>query len=296
MSRLNTGLKAHLESGITTVCRCWALTRRDGVTMGFTDHDCGLAFDGIEFKADTGLSALALQQSTGLSVDNTEALGALNDAAIREDDIEAGRFDGAEVRAWLVNWADVSQRQLQFRGSIGELRRAGGAFEAELRGLTDVLNVPLGRVYQKPCSAVLGDRACGFDTQAPGYFADVQVEEVEDRRVFRFAALNWFDAGWFRHGLLRMQSGAAIDLSGAIKRDVNDGGARVIELWHPLRAAIAPGDHLRLTAGCDKRMDTCRLKFQNLLNFQGFPDIPGDDWSITDPARAGTLNGGSRRG
>lgn len=296
MSGLNTGLKAHLESGITTVCRCWALTRRDGVTMGFTDHDCGLAFDEIDFKADTGLSALALQQSTGLSVDNTEALGALSDAAIREDDIEAGRFDGAEVRAWLVNWADVSQRQLQFRGSIGELRRAGGGFEAELRGLTDVLNVPLGRVYQKPCSAVLGDRACGFDPQTPGYFADLQVEQVEDRRVFRFAALNGFDAGWFRHGLLRMQGGAADGLSGVIKRDIRDGTARVIELWHPLRAAIAPGDHLRLTAGCDKRMDTCRLKFENLANFQGFPDIPGDDWSITDPARAGTLNGGSRRG
>ena len=296
MSGVNTGLKAHLESGITTVCRCWALTRRDGVTMGFTDHDCGLAFDGIEFKADTGLSALALQQSTGLSVDNTEALGALSDAAIREDDIEAGRFDGAEVRAWLVNWFDVSERQLQFRGSIGELRRAGGAFEAELRGLTDALNVPLGRVYQKPCSAVLGDRACGFDTATPGYFADLVVGEVSERRVFRFEALSGFEVNWFRHGLLRMQSGAAQGLSGAIKRDLSQDGARVIELWHPLRAEIAAGDRLWLIAGCDKRMDTCRLKFQNLLNFQGFPDIPGDDWSITDPARAGTRTGGSRRG
>ncbi|MGR3405211.1 MAG: DUF2163 domain-containing protein, partial [Roseovarius indicus] len=33
----------------------------------------------------------------------------------------------------------------------------------------------------------------------------------------------------------------------------------------------------------------------NFLNFQGFPDIPGDDWSYTDPSRAGRLDGGSRR-
>ncbi len=296
MSGLNEGLKAHLDTGITHVCRCWAVTRRDGVTLGFTDHDCGLAFEGIEFRADTGLSALALQQSTGLSVDNTEALGALSDAAIREEDIEAGRFDGAEVRAWLVNWADTGQRQLQFRGSIGELKRAGGAFEAELRGLTDVLNVPMGRVYQKPCSAVLGDGACGFDTGTAGYFADLAVDEVEERRVFRCAPLAAYAPGWFRHGVLRMQTGQAQGLSGAIKRDLVEDGARVIELWHPLRAAIEPGDSLRLIAGCDKRMETCRLKFHNLLNFQGFPDIPGDDWSITDPARAGTLRGGSRRG
>ncbi len=161
MSGLHEGLKAHLETGVTTTCRCWAVTRSDGVTLGFTDHDCGLAFEGIAFKADTGLSALALQQSTGLSVDNTEALGALSDAAIREADIEAGRYDGAEVRAWLVNWADVDQRQLQFRGSIGELRRAGGAFEAELRGLTDVLNRPVGRVYQKPCTRSWAMRPVG---------------------------------------------------------------------------------------------------------------------------------------
>ncbi len=45
---------------------------------------------GVTFRADTGLTALALAQSTGLSVDNTEALGALTDAAVREDEIEAG--------------------------------------------------------------------------------------------------------------------------------------------------------------------------------------------------------------
>ena len=56
------------------------------------------------------------------------------------------------------------------------------------------------------------------------------------------------------------------------------------------------GDGLRLIAGCDKRGETCRLKFNNYLNFQGFPDIPGDDWTISDPSRAGRLDGGSRRG
>jgi len=42
-------------------------------------------------------------------------------------------------------------------------------------------------------------------------------------------------------------------------------------------------------------MATCREKFNNLINFQGFPDIPGDDWSLTDPAKSGDLSGGSRR-
>ena len=153
-------LHAHLAGGLGTVARCWAVTRADGISLGFTDHDRDLAFEGQSFRADTGLSAKTLQQATGLSVDNSEAMGALRDDALSEADIEAGRFDGAEVVCWLVNWQDVSQRRMLFRGSIGEIRRAGGAFHAELRGLTEALNRPLGRSFQKPCSAVLGDAAC----------------------------------------------------------------------------------------------------------------------------------------
>jgi uncharacterized phage protein (TIGR02218 family) len=290
-----SGLVEHLKSGITTTCRCWALTRRDGVVMGFTDHDRLLAFEGVEFRPDTGLSALALQQTTGLSVDNTEALGALSDAAIREADIEAGRYDGAELRAWLVNWQDVTARSLIFRGTMGELRRAGGAFEAELRGLTDALNVPLGRVYQKACSAILGDRTCTFDLDTPGYVAERPAEKVEENRVFRFAEMGGFEDDWFRHGVIRVLNGAAAGLIGLIKRDRSEGEGRVIELWHALGAMVAPGDALRIEAGCDKRRTTCQFKFDNLLNYQGFPDIPGDDWTITDPTKSPRRDGGSRR-
>ena len=295
MTGFNAPLKAHLQRGLTTTCRCWAVIRADGTTLGFTDHDCTLEFDSVTFRADTGLGAKALQQTTGLSVDNTEALGALSDAAITEEDIEAGRYDAAEVKAWLVNWANVEERQLQFRGTIGEIRRAGGAFEAELRGLTDLLNVPLGRVFQKPCSAILGDAACGFDLSQPGYQVEAIVSEVEDRRVLRVPALDGVAPDWFRHGVLQVIDGKAAGLSGSIKRDVSLADARKIELWHPLRADIRPGDAIRLTAGCDKRVKTCRFKFDNFLNFQGFPDIPGDDWSISDPAREQRLDGGSRR-
>ena len=136
MAGLNTGFANHIAPGVTTLCHCWQVTRADGVVFAFTDHDMPLAFAGVTFRADTGLSARALAQTSGLSVDNTEALGALSDDAIREDEIEQGRFDGAEVQAWLVNWAEPAQRVLQFRGSIGELHRTGGSFRAELRGLT----------------------------------------------------------------------------------------------------------------------------------------------------------------
>jgi len=295
MSGSGGALAAHLQGGLTTLCHAWAVARRDGVVMGFTDHDGPLGFEGIAFRAETGLSAVALEQTTGLSVDNTEAMGALSDAAIREADIEAGRYDGAEVRAWLVNWQDVAQRVLVFRAHIGEIRRAGGAFEAELRGLTDALNRPEGRIYQKSCGAVLGDGACKVDLSAPDYTVWAVAAAVEERRVFRIDGLDDLAGGWFASGRLSVLGGPAEGLWGTIKRDRIEAGARVVELWHPLRAAVAPGDPVRLVAGCDKRAETCRFKFNNFLNFQGFPDIPGDDWSLVDPSREQRLDGGSRR-
>ena len=286
---------AHAATGLTTLCRAWAITRKDGVSFGFTDHDRPLSFEGVTFKADSGLTALALAQSTGLSVDNTEALGALTDAAVREDDIEAGRFDGAEVRAWLVNWADTDTRWLQFRGTIGELRRTGGAFHAELRGLTEALNRPLGRIYQKPCTAVLGDGNCKFDVTQPGYQFEGVVQRVTKGRVFELDDLSGFEEAWFQRGRLDILDGPSEGLWGMIKRDVFEDGARRIELWEPIRGAIEAGHKLRLTAGCDKRFETCRLKFNNLLNFQGFPDLPGDDWVMAYPSNGGANSGGSLR-
>ncbi len=220
--------------------------------FGFTDHDRDLAFEEVVFKASSGLSARALQQATGLSVDNSEAVGALSDASVTEEDIAAGRFDGAEVRAWLVNWADVEARAMQFRGTLGQITRGGGAFQAELRGLTEALNQPQGQVYVPSCSAVLGDARCRFDLMQAGYFAERAVEAVSDARVFSFADFAGFDDRWFERGRLVVLDGAAAGLVGLVKNDRLSDAGRMVELWQPLGAVIAPGDRVRIEAGCDK--------------------------------------------
>ena len=287
------GLYAHLATGATTVCRAWAVVRRDGTVYGFTDHDRDLAFEGVAFLASTGLTARALQQTTGLSVDNTEALGALSDASVSEPDLLAGQFDGAEVRAWLVNWASVEDRVLQFRGTFGEVSRSGGAFQAELRGLTEGLNQPQGLAYQRGCSAVLGDGKCRFDLAQPGYFTERAVEEVVDQRVFRFASVGGFDDRWFEGGRLVGVTGLASGLVGLVKNDRIVGTGREVELWQSLGSDLVAGDLIRIEAGCDKRADTCRVKFGNFLNFRGFPHIPGEDWLTSYPVSSRANQGRS---
>lgn len=277
-----------------TRARAWRIERRDGAVFGFTDHDRDLAFAGLVFRAGTGLSARALQQTTGLSVDNTEAAGLLSDDGISEADLVAGRFDGAEVTAWEVDWADPAARRVIFRGTIGEVTQGAGGFQAELRGLTEALNRPQGRTIQRQCTAVLGDPACRFDLSAPGYFVQIPAEAAEGARLFRWAGLTGFADRWFERGMLRVLSGAATGLAGVIKNDrAAADGSRVVELWQALGAAVATGDLLRIEAGCDRRPETCRLKFGNFLNFRGFPHVPGDDFLTSYPSRSGLNNGGS---
>jgi uncharacterized phage protein (TIGR02218 family) len=268
----------------TTRARAWALERRDGTVMGFTDHDRDLSFDGLVFRAGTGMSASAVVQATGLAVDNTEAAGALSDSGLRERDILAGRYDGATLTIWEVDWTNTTWRRVLFRGSLGEITRAGGAFRAELRGLTEALSKSGGRVFGAMCPAVLGDAACGFDTSQTGFSAEVALlDTAEEGAILTVPALPEFAAGWFVDGQVRFQSGDAAGLRASIRREeMTDSGLR-LHLWAAPGAAPAVGDTVLIEAGCDKRFETCRLKFLNQLNFQGFPHVPSDDWLMATP-------------
>lgn len=289
-------LYAHLATGITSVCHCWLVTRKDGQRYGFTDHDGDLGFEGHVFKASSGLSAGALQQTTGLSVDNTEAIGALSDSSVSEDDLAEGRFDGAEVQSWLVNWADVSQRVTEFRGNFGEVSRKAGAFRVELRGLTERLNQLQGRVYQAGCSAVLGDARCRVDLTDAAYRTTAVIAEIDVLGRLRIAGHTAFADRWFERGQLEVMSGASAGMTVMVKADRLTETGRVLDLWHATGASVVAGDSIRLQAGCDRRAETCRTKFANFQNFRGFPHIPGEDWLTSYPASTRLNDGGSLQG
>jgi uncharacterized phage protein (TIGR02218 family) len=286
-------LYAHLAGGITSVCHCWLVTRKDGQTYGFTDHDNDLSFDGHVFKASSGLSAGALQQSTGLSVDNSEAVGALSDISVKEADLAEGRFDGAEVQSWLVNWADVTARVAEFRGNFGEVTRKAGSFRVELRGLTERLNQTQGRVFQSGCGAILGDGQCGIDLTGPAYSVVAAIAGFDVLGRVQFSGVTGFADRWFERGNLQVLSGASTGLSVMIKADALTETGRVLDLWHATGAGLAVGDSVRLVAGCDRRAASCQDKFANFLNFRGFPHVPGEDWLTSYPVSTGLNDGGS---
>ena len=146
MRTLDVGFRTHIESGATTLATCWKLTRKDAVVLGFTDHDRVLTFAGLDHQPMHGLDGGEVPARLGAQVDTGEVVGILHSAAITDADIAAGRYDGAEVETWRVNWRDVSQRLLLRRATIGEIVREDGMFRAELRSGQQALNQVRGRI------------------------------------------------------------------------------------------------------------------------------------------------------
>ena len=291
MKALSPGLAAHLASGTTTLAWCWKITRADGVVMGFTDHDRVLTFAGTTFEPESGFAAAEIRTGSDLSVDAQDAEGALSSDRITETDILDGRWDNALVELWRVNWQATGQRVLMRRGAIGELRRGRSSFVAEIRSLSHLLGQTVGRVFQGSCDAALGDARCRVDLDDLAVTGSGQVGDLLRDRAFIAARLEGFASGWFAFGSLTWTSGANAGRAAEIARHEAGGGAVILTLLEVPVREISPGDAFTIRAGCDKRLETCRAKFGNVVNFRGFPHIPGQD-AITRYATPGSANDG----
>lgn len=289
MKDLPPALAEHLAGGVTTLARCWRIRRRDGVVLGFTDHDGDLTLDGEIYHADSGFTASALQSEAGLAVSNVELEGGLRSAAITEADLAAGLYDDAECLLYLVNWQDPEQRLLLRRGHIGEVTREQGRYRAELRGLAHRLDQAAGRLFERRCAWTLGDGRCGVDLEGTAYRRMATVVALEGRQSLWADGIGDVPDGMFAHGRLIATSGPNAGLGSEIAEHQ---GSR-LRLLLPLPRDISAGDRVEVIAGCDRQFETCRVRFGNAVNFGGFPHMPGADFVLSYPNQGDGNDGSS---
>lgn len=291
MRVLDIGLAAHVAQSETTLATCWKLLRGDGAVLGFTDHDRVLSFGGTDFVPAHGLDGGEVPARLGAQVETSEVLGVLSAEAITEDDILLGRYDGAVVETWRVNWADVSQRVRLRRDTIGEIVREDGLFRAELRSAQQGLNATRGRIYQGLCDAAVGDARCGVNLAAPAFSGFATVTDIEDDHRVVVTGLGGFDEGWFGFGSALWTDGRRGGLRDGVVTHQRTAGGDVLGFAVSLGDWVVVGDTLEVTAGCDRRFATCRDKFANAVNFRGFPHIPGSDFVLRHPRNGDALDG-----
>ena len=260
---------AWLDRDLTTIALCWRLDRRDGISLGFTSHDRDLAIDGLAYRARPGMLPSAVSLSDGFDVATLDVSGALTSDAITADDLAAGRWDGAKVRLFAIDWEAPDTALPLARGEIGDVGIKDSAFTAELRGPTALLERPAVEQTSPECRADLGDRRCRVDMAARVRILTVVSADGATITVSQSEP----SANAYGYGRLRWISGANSGLAGAI---LSSAGA-VVTLREPPFFAVEAGTLAELREGCDRRFDTCRTRFANAENFRGEPFLPGND-------------------
>lgn len=276
MKQISTTLAAHIASEVTTIAICWKLKRRDNTILGFTNLDSDISFESVTYKASTGFTPGAIDNTSSLSVDNLDVEGMLSSSSITEADILAGKYDFAEIEIFQVNYKDLSQGAMKLRrGWLGEVSIHRQQFVAEIRGLTQRLSQTIGELYSPSCRAALGDNRCkvsmALHTVTGSVTSATSNQEFKDSGRAEVS-------GIFTFGTITFTSGANSGISMEVKEYLNSssyGGKFTLVL--PLPYNISAGDAYTLTKGCDKTAKTCNGRFGNIINFRGEPSVPGLD-------------------
>lgn len=288
MKTTGASLVAHMASASTTLAHLIKVTRTDAVVLAVTDCDQDITYPvgsptGSLYKASLGMDASAIQTTASMSVDNLEAKGFLSILGVSEADIAAGLWDYAEVRVYRVNWADLTMGDEKLiRGWLGEVSQGKGEFRNEIRSLTQKLQSRIGEIVTPNCKADLFDARCKVvATEGTWKFSGIAVSTiVAAQRQFTAAALTQA-VDFFTAGKVVWSTGLNTGLSKEIKTHAASGN---ILLQEPMPYVVSIGDTFVIYAGCTKRYtEDCLTKFNNALNFRGFPFLPGDDALLKGP-------------
>jgi uncharacterized phage protein (TIGR02218 family) len=264
-------MAAFVEPALTTIAFCWRVERRDGVCLGFTTHDRELIIDGLAYSAAPGMLPSAISRSDGFDLDTIEVAGALTSQAISEEDLGAGRWDGAAVTIFMIDWeAPDGETLVLTRGVLGEARTSGNGFETELMGPTATLDRPAVEQTSPECRAELGDKRCRVDMAGRVRVTRISAVIGEDA-----VEVDGADAAAdaYGYGHLRWIGGANSGLRSAILSSAGN----LLTLREAPPFAMATGDLVEISEGCDKRLATCSGRFSNAVNFRGEPHLPGMD-------------------
>ena len=263
-------MASFLQHDLCTTALCWRLERRDGVALGFTSHDRDLVVDGLVYRAAPGMLPSSVSVSDGFDTDSVDVNGALTSGAIRAEDLQAGRWDGAALAIFMTDWeAPGSEMLVVARGELGEVSVAGVAFEAELKGPTTVLERPVVEQTSPECRASLGDQRCRVDMA--GRVRMARVVTCDDAVMTVDAVEPSTNA--YGYGRLRWIGGANSGLTSLVRSSAAD---RVTLREAPVFEPRV-GDLVELSEGCDRSLATCSVRFANAVNFRGEPHLPGMD-------------------
>lgn len=276
--------------GTTSLVRCWSIVlQASRGTFRFTEHNRALVVDGNTYYPSDAISAGAAVNQGDLSVPNTGARGIISSGKLTEKMLREGTFNGADVEEFLVDWRfPFAGRTRYAKYRIGHVtwNDAMQMFEADLVGQSERLTNRVGEIYSRTCRWNLGDSDCTIALGAWTRTATVVTVVNEASFTTGAPAGGAVDDGFFNDGRLTWTNSNNNGLTSVVKRYTLTG--HVWELIVPPPTPIQVGDTISAITGCNKLAGVdidgalvpgghCKNKFNNLVNFGGYPFMPTND-------------------
>jgi uncharacterized phage protein (TIGR02218 family) len=182
-----------------------------------------------------------------------------------------GAMDGATVQRDRVFMSALGQTPVGgvtlFRGRVSTVDMVGRT-SANLTIASDlvVLDYDMPRnLYSPTCLHTLYDSGCGVIRGT--YAASGTAASGSTVSAINFAGA----ATSHTQGSMVFSSGINANVRATVKSVVVGVSLNLI---YPLPALPATGDAFTVYAGCDHTRATCQSRFNNIINFRGYPFVP----------------------
>lgn len=268
------------------IANLYTFTLRTGLVLTYTDADVPIAWNGHSYIADSVLvEGLKHKCAVGLEVDQQQIVISARETDTVEDvsflqALRNGVFDGCAIQrelAFLTAWnATPVGAVIVFKGRMGTIDKIGRV-GAEITVNSDLvlLDMEMPRnFYAANCQHVLYDSGCALNKEAFG--ANGEVVNGSTRSTILWAG----GSSAYSQGTITFLSGANVGVKANVKAGFTSSPSNGLMLSYPLPNMPVVGDMFRVYQGCDHTKNACLSKFNNIVNFRGFPYIPPPTYAV----------------
>lgn len=256
---------------VATTAIALRLDRADGVALGLTSHDRALTIAGLRHAPHPGLSVSTIRHSGTMEPGGLDVTGGLSSAALSDDDLISGRWNGAHLTLSRVDWRHPDAPPVTlFTGHFGAVQMGDGRYTVEVLEARPMLTEGARIARAAPgCRARFCGAECGLN--AARFTAAARVTGIDGAAVT--LDLSPTRLSDFIGGRMRWLDGANRGLwADVVARDGN-----ALLLAQPPVLPVEPPVRVEIIEGCDHRLTTCASRFANAVNFRGEPHLPGMD-------------------
>lgn len=254
-----------------TAAWCVRIECTNGTTVRLTSYPYDLTMSNATlYKTDNGYEPTAYSATSAFSPSSLDLEGICIVGSVSRAALVSGVFDNARVYIFKCDYlAPVEDYEAVAAGFFGKTTLEDDKYRIEGMGLIDALNQSVGRSIKPGCDAKFTDARCGISLAAVKVTGTLT--GVTSNLVIHDSARSEA-ADWFGAGTIKFTSGQNAALPAFDIRAFNAGGT--ITVFNAIYYTPQIGDAYEMTPGCRKRREDCRDKWNNIINFQGFPDQP----------------------